>query len=164
MPQLNKWQVSTLPLFFTALCLCCIVRKTNYSCDRTEVSDDSLQWWIHLTWDDKWCVSHILQQQRDGQEWRENCSLLRLSRKPKHNKYTYSHNDSVKIGRDLLYSTIFVLQVTMPAGWIMEAVLPSAWLSQGAECVLVLTTNTWTGTMSPAQVSHFKPTCTEHMR
>lgn len=45
----------------------------------------------------------------------------------------------------------------------MEAVLPSAWLSQGAECVLVLTTSTWTGTMSPAQVSHFKPTRTENM-
>lgn len=43
----------------------------------------------------------------------------------------------------------------------MEAVLPFAWLSQEAECALVLTTNTWTGTMSPAQVGHNKPSHSE---
>lgn len=143
-------------LFFsTALSISCIVQKINYSSKSIDVSDDSLQWWIHLTWGGKRCVSKILQKQGDGQ------AQLHQGKR-QWNTHTRTMIPE-KICWDLMYSPIFVLQVTMPAGWIMEAVLPSAWLSQGAECVLVLTTSTWTGTMSPVQVRHFKLTRTENM-
>lgn len=153
MPQLNKWQFlhKAAIFFFSALSLGCIVHKTNYSGKRIDVSDDSLHWWIPLTWDGKRCASNMLQKQEDDQV---------LLHQGEGQNPINTHMSTVireKICRDWLYSPIFVLQVTMPAGWIMEAVLPSAWLSQGAECVLALTTSTWTGTMSPAQVSHFKP-------